>query len=114
MTDTAKYDPTKKSLIDSLDDLSKEILENHRKFLIEEVNLKKAAMTEEEEADEIVRRLAAPPKPVISDFEKIVMPMIRRIIPGTIAHEIMGVQPMQESTGKIFTIRPEYKKDEDQ
>lgn len=43
------------------------------------------------------------------NFQKIVLPMIRRIIPGTIATEIVGVQPMSGPTGLIFSLRLVYK-----
>lgn len=33
------------------------------------------------------------------------LPMVRRILPTTIAHEIMGVQPMSGPTGSIFKMR---------
>jgi hypothetical protein len=66
--------------------------------------MEKKPMTRDEEADEIVRRLKT--KPVSpSDFQRIVMPIIRKIIPGTIANEIMGVQPMSESLAKIYSVK---------
>lgn len=45
----------------------------------------------------------------IGNFQKIVMPMIRRIIPGTIATEIVGVQPMTGPTGLVFSLRFVFK-----
>lgn len=59
-------------------------------------------LTKEEEADEIVRRLATPPTPKL----EITIPMIRKILPSLIASEILSVQPMQD----IFI---ENKEDED-
>lgn len=41
----------------------------------------------------------------IAGFRKILIPMIRRIIPGTIATEIVGVQPMQGPVGLVYTMR---------
>ncbi|MGZ5191082.1 MAG: hypothetical protein ACXWCZ_08660, partial [Flavisolibacter sp.] len=41
----------------------------------------------------------------IAGFRKILIPMIRRIIPGTIATEIVGVQPMQGPVGQVYTMR---------
>lgn len=41
----------------------------------------------------------------IAGFRKIMIPMIRRIIPGTIATEIVGVQPMQGPVGLVYTMR---------
>lgn len=45
----------------------------------------------------------------IGNFQKIILPMIRRIIPGTIATEIVGVQPMTGPTGLVFSMRFVYK-----
>ena len=41
----------------------------------------------------------------IAGFRKIMIPMIRRIIPGTIATELVGVQPMQGPVGLVYTMR---------
>jgi hypothetical protein len=45
----------------------------------------------------------------IGSFQKIILPMVRRIIPGTIATEIVGVQPMTSPTGLVFSLRFAYK-----
>lgn len=47
----------------------------------------------------------------IANFQKIVMPMIRRVIPGTIATEVVGVQPMSQPVGLAFSMRYVYKND---
>ena len=44
----------------------------------------------------------------IAGFRKILIPMIRRIIPGTIATEIVGVQPMAGPVGLVYTMRYKY------
>ncbi len=44
----------------------------------------------------------------ISGFRKIVIPMIRRIIPGTIATELVGVQAMSGPVGQVYTMRYKY------
>ena len=44
----------------------------------------------------------------IAGFRKILIPMIRRIIPGTIATEIVGVQPMTGPVGLVYTMRYKY------
>lgn len=44
----------------------------------------------------------------IAGFRKILIPMIRRIMPGTIATEIVGVQPMQGPVGLVYTMRYRY------
>jgi hypothetical protein len=41
----------------------------------------------------------------ISNFQKIIIPMIRRIIPGTIASELVGVQPMSGPVGLAYSLR---------
>ena len=61
----------------------------------------KKQLTLDEEADEIIRRLKAPPKPIYRN--DIIMPLIRKILPGLIANEIIGVQPMSAPTG-LFNI----------
>jgi hypothetical protein len=41
----------------------------------------------------------------VATFQKIMIPMIRRIIPGTIGGELVGVQPMTGPTGLIYSLR---------
>jgi len=45
----------------------------------------------------------------IAGFRKILIPMIRRIIPGTIATELVGVQPMQGPVGLVYSLRYRYR-----
>jgi len=44
----------------------------------------------------------------IANFRKTLLPMIRRIIPGTIATEIVGVQPMTTPVSQVFSLRYKY------
>lgn len=44
----------------------------------------------------------------IGNFQNIVIPMIRRIIPGTIANEVVGVQPMSGPVGLMYALRFEF------
>lgn len=44
----------------------------------------------------------------ISGFRKIMLPLIRRVIPGTIANEIVGVQPMTGPVGLVYSLRLKY------
>lgn len=44
----------------------------------------------------------------IGNFQKIVIPMIRRIIPGTIATELVAVQPMAGPVGLVYSLRYLY------
>jgi hypothetical protein len=41
----------------------------------------------------------------IATYQKMVMPMIRRIIPGTFGGELVGLQPMTAPTGLVFSLR---------
>lgn len=41
----------------------------------------------------------------IGNFQKIVIPMIRRIIPGSIGPELVGVQPMTGPVGLVYSLR---------
>lgn len=44
----------------------------------------------------------------IAGFRKILIPMIRRIIPGTIATELVGVQPLTGPVGLVYSLRYKY------
>jgi hypothetical protein len=44
----------------------------------------------------------------IANFRKILVPMIRRVIPGTIASELVGVQPMTGPVGLVYSLRFRY------
>lgn len=44
----------------------------------------------------------------IAGFRKVLIPMIRRIIPGTIAGELVGVQPMAGPVGLVYSMRYKY------
>lgn len=41
----------------------------------------------------------------ISNFQKITIPMIRRILPGTISSDLVGVQPMSGPVGLVYSLR---------
>lgn len=47
----------------------------------------------------------------IANFRKTLLPMIRRIIPGTIATELVGVQPMTGPVSQVFSLRYKYAED---
>lgn len=42
---------------------------------------------------------------VIGNFQKITIPMIRRILPGTISSDLVGVQPMAGPVGLVYSLR---------
>ncbi len=44
----------------------------------------------------------------IAGYRSTLLPMVRRIIPGTIATEIVGVQPMKTSVAQVFSMRYRY------
>jgi len=44
----------------------------------------------------------------VAGFRKILIPMIRRVIPGTIANELVGVQPMTGPVGLVYSLRFRY------
>ena len=41
----------------------------------------------------------------VANFQKIVIPMIRRILPGTISSDLVGVQPMSGPVGLVYSLR---------
>lgn len=41
-------------------------------------------------------------------FDKVILPVIRRVMPSIIAHDIIGVQPMTGPTASIFALRAKY------
>lgn len=47
----------------------------------------------------------------IAGFRKTLLPLIRRIIPGTIATEIVGVQPMSGPVAQVFSMKYTYGED---
>ena len=44
----------------------------------------------------------------IATLNKVILPVIRRVMPTVIANEIVGVQPMQGPVGQIHTLRVRY------
>ncbi len=89
------WNETKAALLDGLDAQKQSILapllENSKNLLLTE-----AAATGSTQAHDI------------AGFRKILIPMIRRIIPGTIATELVGVQPMTGPVGLVYTLRYRY------
>ena len=86
---------TKEVLLDGLKSNQKEIvgplLENQRKYIMSESAAAGAVQAHD-----------------IANFRKTLLPMIRRIIPGTIATELVGVQPMSGPVSLIYTLRYKY------
>ena len=92
------WDQTKEALLDGLKPAQKEVvgplLENQKQYLLSET----AAAGSVQAHD-------------IAGFRKTLLPMIRRIIPGTIATELVGVQPMSGPVGLVYTLRYKYEED---
>ena len=44
----------------------------------------------------------------IAQLNKVILPVIRRVMPTVIANEIVGVQPMQGPIAQIHTLRVKY------
>lgn len=61
-----------------------------------------------------IMETAAATSTATGDFarlDKVVMPMIRRVAPATIAMELVGVQPMNQPVGVINSLRVKYSND---
>lgn len=82
---------TKEALLEGLEGSKKKIvstlLENQKQYMTET-----AGGTANVAAD-------------VANFQKIVIPMIRRILPGTIATDLVGVQPMSGPVGLVYSLR---------
>jgi len=92
------WDQTKEALLDGLKESQKDVvgplLENQRQYLLRETAAAGAIQAHD-----------------IAGFRKTLLPMIRRIIPGTIATELVGVQPMSGPVGLVYTLRYKYEED---
>lgn len=89
------WSETKAALLEGLSgskrDVVSKVLENQRDYLLKE-NAAAGAIVSND----------------IAGVRKTLLPMIRRIIPGTIATEIVGVQPMSSPVAQVFTLRYKY------
>jgi hypothetical protein len=95
LQDAGKWGEMKSSLLEGLNSNQKNIvgrvLENQKQQLINETASAGSVSAND-----------------IANFRKAVLPMIRRIIPGTIGTELVGVQPMSGPVGLIYTLRYKY------
>lgn len=86
------WQETKEALLEGLQGSKKQVvdvlLENQKKYLAETAFPTSAAQASD-----------------ISNFQKIVIPMIRRILPGTISSDLVGVQPMSGPVGLVYSLR---------
>jgi len=91
------WSETKAALLEGLDAEKQAVvaplLENQKNYILSEDAAGGSAVTQAHD---------------IAGFRKIMIPMIRRIIPGTIATELVGVQPMTGPVGLVYTLRYRY------
>lgn len=84
------WSETKETLLENLSESKKKILaplmENQKQYISEAVANGTSAGA-------------------IANFQKIMMPMLRRIIPGTVATELVGTQPMSGPVGLAYSLR---------
>jgi hypothetical protein len=90
-----KWGETKSTLLEGLKgtvrDTTAKLLENQKNFMLSETAAAGAVQASD-----------------IANFRKAVLPMIRRVIPGTIGTELVGVQAMTGPVGLVYTMRYKY------
>lgn len=95
---TENWSELKSGLLTGLTESQKEIvsplLENQKKVILNETAHPGATQASD-----------------IANFRKTLLPMVRRIIPGTIATELVGVQPMSGPVGLAYTLRYGFAED---
>ena len=91
---TENWDNTKTALLEGLQGQKKDtmsaVLENTQKYLAEAASA------------------GATGAGNVAALNKVVLPVIRRVMPTVIANEIIGVQPMTGPVGQIHTLRVRY------
>ena len=90
----SRWDDTKDALLEGLEGNRRNsmsvVLENTRKYLKESATAGASAAGN------------------IGTLNRVILPVIRRVMPTVIANEIVGVQPMQGPVGQIHTLRVRY------
>ena len=90
----SRWDDTKDALLEGLEGNRRNsmsvVLENTRKYL------KEAASTGASAAGNV------------ATLNRVILPVIRRVMPTVIANELVGVQPMTGPVGQIHTLRVRY------
>ena len=85
------WQDTKEALLEGLQGSKKNVmgtlLENQKAYLLE------------------TAAASANSASAIGNFQKITIPMIRRILPGTISSDLIGVQPMSGPVGLVYSLR---------
>jgi hypothetical protein len=94
LTESQNWGATKEALMEGLDGQRKQtmnvILENTKSYLAE------AATAGATQAGNVAA------------LNKVILPVIRRVMPTVIANELIGVQPMTGPVGQIHTLRVRY------
>jgi len=92
--ESQNWSATKEALLEGLSGNKKVVmeatLENTRKYLAESVTA------------------GATTSGNVAVLNKVILPVIRRVMPTVIANEIVGVQPMTGPVGQIHTLRVRY------
>jgi hypothetical protein len=90
----SRWDETKEALLEGLQGTKrnsmKVILENTRKYLKENASAGSTSSGN------------------IATLNRVILPVIRRVMPTVIANELVGVQPMTGPVGQIHTLRVRY------
>ena len=90
----SRWDETKDALLEGLDGNRRgamsTVLENTRRYLSEAASSGATASGN------------------MATLNRVILPVIRRVMPTVIANEIVGVQPMQGPVGQIHTLRVRY------
>jgi hypothetical protein len=90
----SRWDETKEALLEGLQGTKrnsmKVILENTRKYLKENASAGSTSAGN------------------IATLNRVILPVIRRVMPTVIANELVGVQPMTGPVGQIHTLRVRY------
>jgi len=89
-----RWDETKEALLEGLKGNRRNsmnvILENTRKYLKENASAGSTSAGN------------------IATLNRVILPVIRRVMPTVIANELVGVQPMTGPVGQIHTLRVRY------
>jgi len=90
----SRWQDTRAALLEGLQGTKKSVmattLENTRKYLVESATAGSTAAGN------------------IATLNRVILPVIRRVMPTVIANEIVGVQPMTGPVGQIHTLRVRY------
>ena len=93
----SRWDETKDALLEGLSGTRRSsmsvMLENTKKYLAESATSGATAAGN------------------IATLNRVILPVIRRVMPTVIANEIVGVQPLQGPVGQIHTLRVRYAED---